>query len=655
MRVVLSVLATVLCSLLGATSLTEAEVSEELGRGFLPSGAAESSLTVVFEEVVQADMAADRRLLNLSSAEEYDVYRSALKAKMTEAIGGLPERTPLNTRSFGLFNRLGYSVEKVLFESMPGVYVSGLFHKPTSARGRLPTVVIACGHSAAGKNFFGYQRACVQLARRGIASFIYDPYDQGDRLQHPGFGGMAGHNAIGVRAMLLGWSMAKLRIWDAIRAIDYVISRDDVDGGKIGFQGQSGGGTLTVLTTALDDRIKASAPSCYLTNMRELAMHCGPQDAEQNIFGQLAFGLNHAAYVLMSGCPVMLVCRKDDFFPYYGSCHTYDVVVQVARTLGRMDRYLLFAQPGFHGWIESTREASAIWMQRWLAGGAEVPDASILRLKDFAVSGEMADCGLAQSESAVPPTGQVRDMKGFRSVYRVLRDELAICETNRARARGERVSAETVRHVARIRLPEAMKCQVKTVSSTNRNGVVVERLAFAYANGLAIPGVLLVPADGRNGEPVLVVGNDGRKCVAPIACRYLGDGHPTLVVDYTASGEIACLKHPFYGSKHPEEEVAHLLGWIGDTLVGRRATDLLVAAAELRRRFGRRPVLAASGDAVVPAVHADAASPEMFADVTLSQLPLSWTEMVCDDLPHDFYNCVNGALREYDWTELIRK
>ena len=88
---------------------------------------------------------------------------------------------------------------------------------------------------------------------------------------------------------------------------------------------------MTSLMMAVDDRIRVAAPSCYLTSLRELAMHCGPQDAEQNIFGQLSFGLNHAGYVLLQDIPVMMVCRKHDFFYVLGSgptfCQTYGFAI----------------------------------------------------------------------------------------------------------------------------------------------------------------------------------------------------------------------------------------------------------------------------------------------------------------------------------------
>ena len=96
--------------------------------------------------------------------------------------------------------------------------------------------------------------------------------------------------------MLVGRSTASYRIWDGIRSLDYLATRPEIDAKKLGCTGCSGGGTLTSYLMALDDRIVAAAPSCYITSLERLFATIGPQDAEQNITGQVAFGMDHADY-----------------------------------------------------------------------------------------------------------------------------------------------------------------------------------------------------------------------------------------------------------------------------------------------------------------------------------------------------------------------
>src|SRR5271168_2731173 len=165
------------------------------------------------------------------------------------------------------------------------------------------------------------------MATTGLAVFCYDPIGQGERLQliddnrKPGIkGSTSEHTMVGIGAMLVGQSTAGYRIWDGIRSIDYLTSRPEIDAGKIGCTGNSGGGTLTAYLMALDDRIVAAAPSCYITSLERLFATIGPQDGEQNIPGQVAFGMEHADYVTMRAPrPTLILCATKDFFDIQGS------------------------------------------------------------------------------------------------------------------------------------------------------------------------------------------------------------------------------------------------------------------------------------------------------------------------------------------------
>ena len=298
----------------------QAGLAADLGRPFLPAGAEGSSWASVYQQLDELDAQADRAWLRLRTRKEYDAHRKGLHAKMIEAIGGFPERTPLNARTVGTFRREGYVLEKVLFESMPGLCVSANLFIPDRPELKPPyaAVVMSCGHAGEeGKDSVTYQRACVHVAKRGMVAFMFDPYEQGERRQYSGkeCGCTQAHNLIGLKAMLLGWSMPMLRLWDGIRAVDYVQGRKEVDPERIGYMGQSGGGTMSALMTAADWRLKATAPSCYLTSLGYLCKFMGPQDAEQNIFGQLAFGLNHTGYVLLPDTKVCVTGRFSDMFP----------------------------------------------------------------------------------------------------------------------------------------------------------------------------------------------------------------------------------------------------------------------------------------------------------------------------------------------------
>ena len=638
-------------------------IKEELEEGFLPGGAAESSWASVYQQVDELDARADRGWLRLKSRDEYDAYRRTMHAKMIEAIGGFPERTPLNARTVATIRRGGYVIEKVMFESMPGLIVSANLFVPDRPEFKPPyaAVVMSCGHAGKdGKDSATYQRACVHVVNRGMVAFMFDPYEQGERRQFRELGCCNAHNLIGLKAMLLGWTMPMLRLWDGIRAVDYVETRAEVDKDRIGYMGQSGGGTMSALMTAADWRLKATAPSCYLTSLGYLCKFMGPQDAEQNIFGQLAFGLNHTGYVLLPDTKVCVTGRFSDMFPWGGAAQLSRTVGDVAAMLGEKGSYGFNFAPGPHGWTESTMTASADWMAAWLRGEKSLLplDMPKYRALDLGFSAKKVDCGIPFGESSVTPGYSTTKVEGSRDIHAILRERLSDVRGKRIR----RTAAETaalVRRLAVIREPSAAKAAVRTVGSAETDGVAVTRIAFMYPDGLALPAVLL---EGRNADaakpPVLMAGVRGRGAFASEVEACLARGERVLVADVTGAGDIGKGLHVFYGcTDTPEEGTAVMLYLMGESMVGRRASDILLLADWLKGRFGSPVRLVAKDSVAIAAAHAFAAERSLFADIAVSDAPPSWTEILetpGEPIPNRYAWCVNGALLEYDWTDLLK-
>lgn len=215
--------------------------------------------------------------------EQVAEYQKHLRGKFIEAIGGLPERTPLNPQVTGVIHRDGYRVEKVIFESQPKHYVSALLFLPDADKYKppYPGVLVPCGHSSNGKAYESYQTMGALLALNGMAALVFDPIDQGERgqllSQWPKLSGTRAHTMLGVASTLLGRNTALFEIWDGMRAIDYLQSRPEVDPNRIGCTGNSGGGTQTSYLMSLDERIVAAAPSCYITGLE----HCWTRSARR--------------------------------------------------------------------------------------------------------------------------------------------------------------------------------------------------------------------------------------------------------------------------------------------------------------------------------------------------------------------------------------
>ena len=620
-----------------------------------------------FKRVVEADRAADAAWLDCRTPEQLKARQAGLRARALEAMGGLPERCALNGRVTGRIEKDGYAIEKVLFESRPGFHVTAHLFLPTAAKyaAPFPAVVVPCGHSSEeGKWGSGYQRIGVMGAREGFAVLVYDPIDQGERRQKrdgaKSWSSVHEHNAVGVRAMLLGKSQAMIRLWDGMRAIDYLETRKDVDAARIGVAGMSGGGTLSSYVNAFDPRIKAGAPAGFLSTIRDVYDNCGPQDAEQQFFGELAIGFNHLGIVsLRAPSPTLMVVSHNDFFPLMGALATCERAKAVYAVAGCAAAVDLQDAAGPHNWYQSNQAATLGWMRRWMLGeeqGWTREKGTALRFGDagFAVTADNSGCALDPAECRwAAPGGSVLNLPGERTIYDLLRDEL-----KRWRAGGRVPTVEIVRRVTGIRPRSDLVAQICPAShrQASANGVTATRVILQRPDDMTmIPVVTLVPESGAKGSPVVVVSDERRRfALAPRLRSYLEKGRPVVVADLRALGETASSRHSFYGSPNADEEIAVLYYALGDSLVARRAEDLLLVVRYISETLGGAPDLLAEGRAVIPAVHAHFLERDAFGGIEIERAPLGWSAVLEDDAaPYPFANCIQGALREYDWADLL--
>lgn len=348
-----------------------------------------------------------------------------------KALGPWPEKTPLNAKVTGTIEGAGIRAEKILFESRPGHHVSAVLYLPNTPA-PWPGVIVPCGHSANGKAAETYQRVSILLAQAGMAALCYDPIGQGERVQalktdgKPLFGGSTTeHTRIANGSLLVGLQTAHYRVWDGIRALDYLASRPDIDKTRLGCTGNSGGGTLTSFLMAVDDRIAVAAASCYLTSYERLLATIGPQDAEQNITGMIADGLDHGDFILARAPkPTMMAVATRDFFDIDGAWTTYREAKKLYGALGYGERAELFEFDDTHGFSMPRRVASVRWLRRWLLNqndGFTEPEFSIF-----------TDAQLQTS-----PTGQVLNLENEKSVFEINAEKAAAL----AKARKKRSDA----------------------------------------------------------------------------------------------------------------------------------------------------------------------------------------------------------------------
>lgn len=295
---------------------------------------------------------------------------------MRDAIGGLPEKTPLNPKITGGLQRDGYRVEHLVFESQPGFYVTANVYVP-AGQGPFPAVLGVAGHSAAGKAINTYQMAWIGMVKRGFLVLAFDPAGQGERSEYfePAAGkskvgiGVPEHNMSGTQTLLTGIPYARYEIWDGMRAIDYLLTRKEVDPNRIAVAGNSGGGTQSAYLAVLETRLAAVVISCYMTDWEQLWAHPGPQDAEQNFPGFLSAGLNFGDFMIsFAPKPITMLTGTRDFFPIVGARNTYAEVKRVFEAADAPGRAGFFEYDDEHGWHKPRREATYRWLEKWLHG-----------------------------------------------------------------------------------------------------------------------------------------------------------------------------------------------------------------------------------------------------------------------------------------------
>ncbi len=307
--------------------------------------------------------------------------RNSLREKFLRLIGGLPtSEDPPKSRQTGIIDAGDYTIEKLVYESFPGYFVSAILYKPKHVAGRCPAVLSPCGHSPEGKAAKTYQICHVNLVRRGYIVLSYDPVGQGERSQcwdaenHKSRYNLTcgEHAVLGNPLYLLGTSLARYRIWDGIRGIDYLTSRDDVDAARLGCVGNSGGGTLTAYISALDPRVKAAAMGCYITTLpRRMGnrIEADPDaDPEQDIADFVSEGIDHAGLIaLRAPQPTLLASAQFDFFPIEGARESYHEAKHLYEVAGAGEKLAMVEAAERHGLSLPLRLGVYEFFDRWLA------------------------------------------------------------------------------------------------------------------------------------------------------------------------------------------------------------------------------------------------------------------------------------------------
>ncbi len=333
----------------------------------------------LIERIHESETRGRTRREAVKTKADAEAYVKSVQERIRQSFGPLPEKTPLNAKVMRVVEREGYHIENVVFESRPNYLVTGNLYVPTGRKFPMPGVVGVCGHSTNGKAEAAYQAFAQNLARLGYVCFLFDPVGQGERVQFLDAerksrygGGVGEHIQMGNQQTLIGEFIGAWFAWDGMRALDYLLTRPEVDPRHVGVTGNSGGGTQSTWLCGLEPRFTMGAPACFVTTFRRNVENELPADTEQCPPRVLALDLDHADFLAaMAPKPVIILAQEKDFFDARGSAETYERLKPLYTLLGKPENIQLHIGPDPHGYTRGNREA----MYRFFNGVTGVSDA----------------------------------------------------------------------------------------------------------------------------------------------------------------------------------------------------------------------------------------------------------------------------------------
>ena len=474
----------------------------------------------------------------LTTGNEWLNRQAEARKIMAETVGDFPAKTPLNPVVTGTIKRDGFTVEKLYFESRPGFYVTCALFLPTAKSGKLPAIIYCCGHSNNGFRSDAYQRSILNLVKKGFIVLAVDPVGQGERIQYFDasgksiFGPTTEHSYPGTQSFLSGLTPANYFIWDGIRAVDYLMSRKEVDPARIGITGRSGGGTQTAYIAAADDRILAAAPECYITSFDKLLRSKGPQDAEQLFMYALKKGFDLSDLIeIRAPKPTLMVTTTMDMFSIQGARDVFREARKAYTALGKPENMLMVEDDAGHANTKKNREALHAFFQKFLNNPGDPADEEV----------ELFD----EKELWVTATGQViTSLKAPETLYSLngkYTDELL------KKIESERLNnpdfykdiskkAKTLTGYCEPELPKEYLFSGRMW----RDSCSIEKYLVKGTGDYYIP-VLRLSSGKHTGKVVLLLDDQGKASAAAkggIAEKLVEKGYQVIMPDLNGIGEL---------------------------------------------------------------------------------------------------------------------
>lgn len=615
----------------------------------------------------------DKEIAKLKTRSEWMKRQAFVKDKLMEIVGPFPEKTPLNPKITGTIKKDGYRIDKIVYESMPGFYVTGCLYVPEGIKGRVPAILNVIGHNQEAFRAPLYQVINYNLVKKGMIVLTIDPPGQGEHVQY--FDNEFNRSAVGYSVMehiyfgnqcfLSGVSCARYFIWDGIRGIDYLISRKDVDPERIGVTGFSGGGTITSYVSAFDERVKVSIPCSWATaNRRQLDIK-GIQDAESDFINGVAEGITFEDLIEVRAPKptLMTFVSRDEYLTIQGPLEAYDEAKAAYRAYG----------------LEENLKISEDDSKHWMTPRIRYDIYSFF-MKHFDIQGDPSELEaevFSQDELKVTSTGMISTSFGGDMIF-----DVNSRETARLIADLEKSRIDIDNHLNNVNIrareisgfiaPPDEPGKAFLNGRYLRDGYSVGKYAIMGEGDYPIPILLFVPQDNMEKHPALIyLHPEGKVTDAKPGGeieKLVKRGYIVAAADIPGVGE---LKNTVANGQG-KADAGYTAMVIGRSVVGLQAGDIIRITRYLRQRNDVDPEKVggvAFNEMCLPVIHAAAFDPSI-KNVTLIGSPVSYRSIAMNRFysigltamgktgsnhPYnmDFLWGIAGVLKAYDLPDLI--
>lgn len=506
-----------------------------------------------------------------TARQEWDKRRAALRAAMFQAMGTFPEKPlPLQPQVNGVLKRDGYRIEKIVLQTRPGVYMTSSLYVPEPTRGPYPAVLVVHGHWAGARRDPVVQARCLGLVKLGFVVLAVDAFGAGERYTTPALGTY--HGALyGSTLWPVGQTLLGMQVYDNRRAVDYLVSRPEVDGKRLGVTGASGGGNQTMYAGALDERFGAVVPVCSVGTYQAY-LHAACCVCEV-LPGALRFCEEGDVLALVAPRALLVINATRDGFQFS--------VGEAARSIKRarpvfqlLDaepkiRHATFESP--HAYNQAMRETMYGWMTRWLKNegqGKPIPEPAhqIEKVEDLTC----LPVGKRPEGFLFPATFSAQEGRRLVAANKIP-DHLERWEATATAKRGQLVQ-QVFGDFPRARRPEAKAGKARLQGETRSTPLVLHP-----EPDMPVPVLLHTRGKGKEPRPVcLIVHMDGKDEALrhPLASALLERGWAVAAADLRATGETRSASDGQGIAGSPDHNSAEHALWVGRPLLGQWVFDV---------------------------------------------------------------------------------